>query len=335
MATLLTLLHISDLHIGDINRASGSLDAEHYEWWRQSAIWDGYLGHRHRALQDVVTTYRALRDADPYTHVVMTGDLTAMGARTQLEAGRRFLTERFEPERGRRVGLGIPDALDRCIPGNHDHWPGHPGILGPPTDEFDRTFPRTPWRRELEFEFDGRTLRVVLVGINSDAEVWCWGASRLLARGHCVDQLEQAATAFGKPATDEVRVLLLHHTRHASGYPTGLGRRSREVLERVVEEHDVAVVLTGHLHEPHARTFGPSVEICAGTTTQLDEPPIAWHVTDDEMRRFRDNTLCVHRLVESDTAVLWHVEFHRRIETGFVPASIPSIAPFVVWPRAL
>lgn len=73
MATLLTLLHISDLHIGDIDLAHGSLDAVHYEWWRRQSSLDGFLGHRHRALEDVAQRYRDLRRLNPSTFVVMTG----------------------------------------------------------------------------------------------------------------------------------------------------------------------------------------------------------------------------------------------------------------------
>jgi hypothetical protein len=340
MGTLLTLLHISDLHIGDIDRAHGSLDAVHYEWWRANALFDGFLGHSHRALRHVVERYNALRGHDDSTHVVMTGDLTAMGAPNQLQAGRKFLTQRFEPEPGNSIGLKAPGTIDRSIPGNHDHWPGRwrlhgmPQILGAPTDELAGTFPRAPWKQVLSVELQDRVLHVVLVGINSDDEVWPWGPSRWFARGRFPRQIRLSAELFGPPERDEIRVLLVHHTRHVDGYTTGICEQSRHALEGLVADHDVAVILTGHLHEPRARMIGSCPEVCAGTTTQLDEPPMSWNISDRQMTRFRDNTLCVHRIAEThDGELEWQVTFERRRETGFVPITMPAIAPFRVWPR--
>lgn len=263
-----------------------------------------------------------------------------MGAVGQLDMGRKYLTERFEAEPGRMVGLRARDAMDRSIPGNHDHWPGSwlgqvPQILGAPSARLRDTFRETPWKQELLMELGGHPVRMVLVGINSDDEVWPWGPSRLFARGRFQRQVEQAARLFGLPHRDEVRVLLVHHTRHVDGFATSICRRSRDALEQLIAECDVATVLTGHLHEPRASTIGTCPEICAGTTTQLDEPPSSWNISDAEMSRFRDNTLCVHQIAETaDGGIEWHTAFERRRETGFVRVALPAMPPFRVWPRA-
>lgn len=74
--------------------------------------------------------------------------------------------------------------------------------------------------------------------------------------------------------------------------------------------------------------------VCAGTTTQRDEPPASWNLSLAELERFRFNTLAVHR-VEADPLgeLYWTVQFELRGETGFRPVNEPNIPPIKVWPR--
>ena len=55
MQTLLTMLHISDLHIGllDPGRAGQAFDAAVQDWWKRNQLFDGYLGHSGQALHQL------------------------------------------------------------------------------------------------------------------------------------------------------------------------------------------------------------------------------------------------------------------------------------------
>lgn len=111
-----TLGHLSDLHAtpvraGDLRR--GGLDAKHvlsFLSWRLRRRHE----HRPEVLERLVED-PVLREAD---HVVVTGDLTNLGLRSEIVAARAWLERLGDP---RRVSL---------VPGNHDAYTVRPGEAG-------------------------------------------------------------------------------------------------------------------------------------------------------------------------------------------------------------
>jgi 3',5'-cyclic AMP phosphodiesterase CpdA len=338
-----TFVHISDVHIGDVTfDPMEPLDSEALDWWRRHPLLDGFLGHSHvalRHLRDRVAELFATEDA----RLLFTGDLTTVGDEMQYLVGRTYLEGRLVFGHGALLGLEEPEALQRGIPGNHDRWPGNRGIIGDPTPALPFTFPDVPGIVTLPLT--GRDPRkVVLFVIDSEADVNPWGIHRIAARGDFVSQLDALRTWSLPPtAGDEIRVMLLHHTPLVKGrFVDRIRRRSQRALDNFIEDHDICMLLNGHVHEPLAETTSMSSGdrtwsmgiVCAGTTTQRDEPPSAWGLSLAEVERFRLNTLAVHRIMgDVDGSLFWTVEFELRTEKGFRPVKEPDIPPIQVWPR--
>jgi hypothetical protein len=188
---LLTLLHISDLHIGDIDPTSGDnvLNAAALAWWQAHRAFDGYLGHTSRALSQLQDLYLDLVERKPF-HVVVTGDLTTTGSAAQYSTVIAYLERHlFDPSTKTSIGLRLGKTGYTAIPGNHDHWPGAPCtlvrpftcMLGGPTAAFGATFPVRPIGYVPIDLGKGRTL--ALYGIDSDDGVQPDSFSRFSARG--------------------------------------------------------------------------------------------------------------------------------------------------------
>lgn len=125
--SLMTLLHISDLHIGDLRPDSWDnvLDAEALDWWKATRIY-GYLGHTSRALRQLAALYDDLSSTER-VHVVITGDLTTTGSAAQYFTARTYLEDALrDPRTNTSLGLAIKrrGGTYSIVPGNHDHWPG-------------------------------------------------------------------------------------------------------------------------------------------------------------------------------------------------------------------
>jgi hypothetical protein len=187
---------------------------------------------------------------------------------------------------------------------------------------------------------DARRLR--LIRIDSEADIGVVG--RVAARGDFRSHLAYLRDELSEYDEDEIRVLLVHHTRLATGtYFEKIRRACRKDLDRFIAERDIAVILTGHIHEPlwrwsqaddGAGRAWPWLEICAGTATQRDTPPESWKLkAKEELARFRSNTLCVHRLYKDDGVITWEAAFELRGSTGFRPTRDPDPRPIKVWPR--
>lgn len=125
MTRLATFVHISDLHFGEIDPTTddAALDAYTEPWLRQLPWFDGYLGHGGDALRHLDSFFAAARRSEN-AHLIVTGDLTTVGAGHEFSLARQFLTRVSRFASGALLGLGVTDAFDRTVPGNHDHWPG-------------------------------------------------------------------------------------------------------------------------------------------------------------------------------------------------------------------
>lgn len=323
-----TVFHISDLHVGDVDwegalRGDERLEPAYEDWWRHWSLFDGYFGHDHRALTHVVDALIELQFAAANPIVVFTGDLTACGRAPQFLMGATFLGSQVVLEQHNLLGLKQASALTRAVPGNHDGWPGSARILGPRSLAIEALFGACPRVQRVPLD-GGRTL--VFIQIDTEANVAPWGLNRLAARGEFHEQLARAAGLLTGDPEREIRVLVLHHTRLTNArFSERICARTAAALEAFIAEHHVAVLLTGHVHEPliDARPVDGqarvSLEFCAGTTAQRPEPPRRWRLSERRHAgRSRHNTLIVHRVAEADDGSLhWSADVQVHGDDGF------------------
>lgn len=246
---------------------------------------------------------------------------------------------------GARLGLGAKDNMARAIPGNHDHWPGTGGIFGPPP-HLPGTFPDLP-RPVVRIPLSGAR-HLVIFGIDSDADVRTRGFNRWWARGRFESQLIALEQQVGPPKTNEIRVLLVHHSK---GHRSLLGslmveKGSRRALEDWVKRAGVSLLLSGHVHLPGDYQDQVSdrgvawgvLEARCGTTTQLDRLPLNWvRAGTRSDTRLPTNTLLVHRLFDTGSSIAWECELFERVHHGFKSigplSNTPGAKPLMVWPR--
>lgn len=354
---LATLLHISDLHFGDIDPNTGS--ALEPTLLGIHEVIDGLLGHDLDSLKRVSRFWGRLRRNEGAS-LVVTGDLTTVGKFGQYVTADSYLGDLLDlgdvisglPP----LGLAVADWRKRGIPGNHDHYPGNfepPNFMfgHPPQEMYDNFLSQYPDISSLDLP-SGHKLKFLL--INTDADVWSTGASRLYARGHFTSQLDKLKKDLSEsdPQT-EIRVLCLHHSPAHGDFKLGINGRSRKALNDFIVQQNVAVLLTGHKHTPPLiRTFPAShlkisrnyLEARCGSTTQqstlgYSTSTLFGHrpVRPDQM----PNTLLVHRLHQTGDEIYWDTECYFEIPTGFKRASdfrspeirsIAMAAPFKVHP---
>jgi hypothetical protein len=231
-------------------------------------------------------------------------------------------------------------VLKRSIPGNHDHWPGSVRVVGGPTEpDFSSFFTKLPFKPFTCALDNGLSLTVA--GVNSDADIWPWGAPRLLARGHFVSQLQALQRELGPIEANEIRVLLVHHSPSWPGKVLGIKSDSVAALWGLVQQYGFSVILTGHIHIPigrintvtHRGQRWEVLEARCGTTTQIDELPLNWIAQGtNTARRFPQNSLLLHRLIDRGSRVDWEVDLYWRRPSGF-DRPIALTRPITVWPR--
>jgi 3',5'-cyclic AMP phosphodiesterase CpdA len=325
---LLTILQISDLHIGAIDPATGDalISTAAAQLFANFTWFDGVLGHHARALQDLKKFRSDLVDAGEDPLVIVSGDITRVGDGVEFDTANDFLSSQIDlnPPHGNYVGLHCSKWLDTAIPGNHDHWPGRPVVRGGPHPTFATYFPpnKLPyvWSRTLA---NGRVLQ--LIGVNTDADVNPNGHNkRLRAVGSFQSQLARAAPILGAKKSEDIRVLLMHHSWHKRGPLLSIDRGTRGALNQFFPTHGIQIVLTGHTHKPLHRRFvitaGDILECRCGTTTQHDQIPYLWRTLFGTFPRrwWSENTLLVHRLYDEGGSTRWYVEtFVRTKAKGF------------------
>jgi 3',5'-cyclic AMP phosphodiesterase CpdA len=340
---LATFVHISDLHFGTlIQDPQGDLapDAPVYHFWRLFPWCDGLLGHHYRALGPLSDFVKRLRKTEN-ARVIVTGDLTSNGAPDQFDTCVDFLVSQlpFPPNSVyRSVGLFEKGWQERAIPGNHDHWPGTHKIVGKPTSALRSYFPSLPYVSPAVPLSSGQ--RVRFVGIDTDADVNPYFTARIRARGSFTSQLGPAAALLGDPAEDEVRILLMHHSRVWPQYTLGIEDASRAALDVFLADQNIRVVLTGHIHVPALDIFTPRpgapsvLEARCGTTTVRDLFPYTWTTLAGGpiKRTLPPNSLLVHRVSERDGELWWEAEAHTRTALGFRPFGTAWRTELRVWP---
>lgn len=240
-----TLGHLSDLHATPVRASDlrgGGLDAKHV-----LSFLSWHLRRRHEHRPEVLARLiedLAQHDAD---HVVVTGDLTNLGLRSEIAAAREWLERLGDP---RQVSL---------VPGNHDAYTVRPGEAG--HDAW------SPWiASDAGIDTSARpvvgafpTLRfrgpVALVGLCSAHPTSVLKADGTLGEAQR-RWLERVLADLG--AAGWCRVVLVHHPPVDAGqHPRRRlndGADLREVLGRVGAE----LVLHGHTHRTTlGRVEGP------------------------------------------------------------------------------
>lgn len=354
--SLATFVHVSDLHLAEVDPSTGDsrLDARPPPWWPQLRWFDGYLGHHGIALRHLEDFYLG-SGASPGigpredARLIVTGDVTATGGSGEYAFAQDFLEGQVSWS-GSPIGLEQSGVLkDRSIPGNHDHWPGarvrplRPLVMfGQPGPGFAATFPAFPAIERIPITDQ---VSLVVARIDSDAEVRPGFPSltRLLARGRFVQQLRALEALWQGANPDEVRVLLLHHSRMNTKRLLGMTTSSRRALDSLIERCEVSILLTGHMHIPggdfwratHGGTTWDVAEARCGTTTQRDQLPLGYGSSTIE-----PNSLLVHRLYPTSAGqIIWGTEWFWRTQRGFVSKgdlpfrNLGRAQPIVVWPR--
>lgn len=327
---LARFVQISDLHVGELDPSTddATLDA-HTEQWLQWFPWfDGYLGHGGDALRHLDSFFSS-RTSAPRPGLIVTGDLSTVGAPHELTLAHSFLTGFGTLPTGSKLGLNVPDVFERSVLGNHDHWSGRraqhpldPVMFG--SSKAASSLPSTghpilskPWKLKAG-------LQLQFIRLNSDADVPSYSLHRLFARGRFDSELAPAIKALGVPRRDEIRVLLMHHSPSHQGLRLGISKRMRTALDSFIANVGVRVVLSGHTHSPGGEVRliqgVPVLEARCGTTTQRDTVPDSW----TRRKKKPVNTLLVHTLQEQPSgSITWKVETYVRTSLGFKP--LPSV----------
>jgi len=339
---LATFVHISDLHIADIDPNTGRTtdEAGAALIWATLGWFDGLLGHSTRALERLEQFFHQIQRQENAS-LIVSGDLTRVGKQEQFDTASEYLGSRLLPPKGNHLGLSVLDWRDRAVPGNHDHWPGTATMFGPPTAALGHTFPALPFVGQPIPLGTGQHIRII--GIDTDKDVHPWGRNRGLARGSFCSQLTDAAGQMRAPDRNEIRVLLLHHSRVHQGFSLAMDDASRDALGVFLVEQDIPVLLCGHTHVPRLKSFrvthqGRTIEVleaCCGTTTVMDTIPYEWRTILGTRpgRTLKINTLLVHRLLKENGAIIWHTQTYFRSPFGFEVSQRIRDKRFSVWPR--
>ena len=278
--TLKTFIQISDIHISDYN-----YDAEALALYAILPKMDGFLGHSYKSLTLLASFFLDMVQQED-AELIITGDVTRVGGVREFDTARTYLEDELIPPHGNYVGLRNRDALKLAIPGNHDHYPGIPILVGGPTAGLSAMFPQMGTIVNMPLGTAGHELRFMLV--NTDADVNPWGYNRWLARGSFVSQLDALGKRLPPQGAKEIRVLCLHHSRAHRGVTLEMDEVSRDALANFIVEHGVAMLLSGHIHHPPLVTRATAVhslghsaeylEARCGTTTQrnLYHVPYYW-----------------------------------------------------------
>lgn len=344
--TFLSCMHITDLHIGRLLGDGGSALPR---WLGRLPFMSGLLGHDRGAARDLERFLLDRREREEAELVIVSGDLTATGDVAQFDLARSFLGS-APPDPVLRATLGIVDWFDTGVSGNHDRWPGFFPPLGGPTPGLAATFPRTfPFVTTRPLA-DG--LKITFIMIDSDADVGPVSYDRVFARGRFEGQMRKLGSLLPPRAEGEVRVMVIHHAIADASVPPSPGaadfpRRgpvsswrplemdgaSLLALEHALVDHEVHVVLTGHLHVPRLselsatndRSRATVFEARSGTTTQRDAYParfLARLPSKILLDPLPPNTLVMHSLLRRHGALVWKAEvFWRAAGRGFISST--------------
>ena len=249
------LLHISDPHVQLRDwrtrslRALGPLRAvATVELWKgRGEVFDG-------AEESLAAWARV---GATYDHVLLTGDLSQLGLKDELQLARAALG-----------GLASDPARFTCLPGNHDRYPWG----GRAQRWFEEVFPE-----QVGGDLGCGPVRVLLRGevalVIADSSlavswpVWTNGAID-------VETLEGVRAALALPAVQgRCKLVLTHHAPLLAGGRPRFPRHhlaGHRAFLRACAEGGAQAVLAGHVHERYLvePAEGRPLIVCCGSSTQ-------------------------------------------------------------------
>lgn len=341
--SLLTLVHISDLHIGRLDEFSVNARTQAWKKWKW---FTGLLGHSEDSITDLEKFWKSIRET-PDTHLIMTGDATSMGHPLEFDIFNKYLVGILPSPDGDLIGLGDQKWSDRAISGNHDQWSGRPHPLGGPTAALRHYFPRFPLTGPTFNLLGGLQLRVLRIDTDADIAPLSW--NRLYALGSFVTQLASLQGMLDKLTRNEneIRALCLHHSASYSGRTLEIVPQSLAALKAFILRNRVSVLLCGHIHRPPKvgpfnigmSSSAPQIvlEALCGTTTQFDPTIGRNEELDGKVDTSWENSLIVHRLDREGSEILWTAELFLQGRAGFVRADqlrhdINPVTRMKAWP---
>lgn len=325
---LATFVHISDIHIGEIDPVTGDAAISRRAARIHSNFpWlDGLLGHHGRALHELDDFIAALRDEEPGLRLIVTGDLTRVGGSGELQLAKTFIEQEIDlsPPHGNDVGLRL-GAQRLIIPGNHDQWAGANGPHRAWPSQFGGAYAHAVPRIEPHSLPNGQEISFIC--IDSDADVRPQSLKRVRAIGDFQTQLQTVQTKLPTKKAGEFRVMLIHHSWFQKRQILRMTGASKAALEQLLVEKEVSAILCGHSHAPLLDSFtakGPLgrstvYELRSGSSGQHDSVPLTWRtlLRRRPVRKWEPNSLIVHRVYADPDAVRWRAELHARCPRGF------------------
>jgi hypothetical protein len=323
-------IHVSDLHIGDIDPQNGDalVPNSARRIFQNLPYLDGLLGHHGRALRELAEFCAQFTERKEPFDLLVTGDFTRCGSASEIATAQRFFAASVDlnAPTGNFVGLNLGAVPEASITGNHDQWGGvnRPWRGGPLAS--NALVPKA-----MPFVLDSTLAngrRLLLAGIDTDADISPKGVARILARGSFQNQLVALEQKLPSRTLSDIRVLMLHHSIAHSGFVLKIEHASKAALFTFLADLGFSLVLSGHTHEQlfskiRIQSSGGAAslieELTCGSTTQHDQVPYNWRslLGNRPARAWPANTLMVHKLVGVAGATMWDTEAFVRLNGSF------------------
>lgn len=233
----LSILHISDLHVGgDLFSPVSGLPRSHDP--ELFVALDGYW------------------QTEPADYVVVTGDISTDGEATSLDSARQFLYASVQrPGTSAAIGLHLPtQGRLFLVPGNHDRYGGRFLPISRQIENFESVFGgsfQNPGRPRAAGWMESSDIRVRVLAVDSMGDAG-WSVARGKVHQDDLDWLQTVYREdLRKSEKCDLRLLLLHHhvalpdSRSFSRW-TKL-KNVNETIESMLRA-DIDMVMFGHEH---------------------------------------------------------------------------------------
>jgi len=257
------IAHITDLHIPPLPRPP--LHQLFSKRLLGFLSWHRKRKHEHRP-EVLQALLEHLQKTDP-DHICITGDLTNITLRAEVDTATRWLRRLGDPQ---RISL-IPGNHDATVPRGLDYalsqW-----AVWMRDDDGNAGFPYVHYRGP-----------VAIIGLSSAVATPPGLSLGWLGRA----QLQRAEALFQRLDQQPLaRILMVHHPPHNGACSRRRALSDREGLHRLLARHAVDMVLHGHLHYPVRSTLpGPERPIpvlgaAAGSATGAYKSRAHYHLIE-------------------------------------------------------